>query len=231
MKSLAVLALSSSFAFALSAAGVQAQEVGDIGLVVRNGRITTGSYDAFANFTPGRVFGATFGEVLPNFADEPGFDTILGAFNPASSIGFIVHGPVRTYNAVTTTFNAGPAPTVFQIGFGGGVVTPVLTPTTQTDVTGFSLQVAADGTFHEHPEYTLPAGTLDGIYLLELSLFSSSPSVGASEHFFMVFNQNRPVLEQVAALAAAATLVPAPGSLATLLLTGGLAACRRRAAK
>ncbi|CAN5691583.1 hypothetical protein BH11PLA1_BH11PLA1_02860 [soil metagenome] len=194
--SIAALIAASSAAFA--------QHFGDIGLSVQAGRMITGSFDG-GTFVTERVYAATFGELFPNFANNPGFDSLAGAFTTPSSIGFVIHGPVRSYDPVMSTFSVTTPPTIFQIGFAS--LPPVFAPSTEVDVTGFSLAVSSNGEWHRHLAFTVPSGTADGIYLLELSLFSSNPAVAPSQNFVIVFNQNRSAAEHAAALVAAQGLL------------------------
>jgi len=168
-----------------------AQEHIDIGLGIADNHIVTGQIDAGV-FTSGtRVFGSDFGELLPNFTDEPGFDSLPGTFPSTSSISFKVLSHVRAWDGERFVDDV-PAE---RISIGFGPLTPVLTPTTNTVVQGFSLAVSSNGEWHRHLEYTLLDPAADGIYLLQLSLVGDHATMQESLPFFLVFNQNMPEAE------------------------------------
>jgi hypothetical protein len=203
-----------------------AQHAGDVGLGVVDNRITTGAYE-MGTFVPGqRVFGSEFGELFPNFTDEPGFDSAPGTFPAGSSITFNVLGALRQWDG--TSFSA-IAPVRISIGF--GPITPVLTPLTDVFTPGFSIAVASNGEWHRHLEYTLQAPATDGIYLLELNLVGNTPSTQASLPFWLVFNQNSIEAEHDAAIDwANANLVPTPSAGVLLAVAGVVGSRRRRSA-
>jgi hypothetical protein len=164
-----------------------AHHEGDIALGILNNRITAGIVDTNGNFVAGeRVFASEFGELLPNFTDEPGFDNLAGTFPFPSSIHFTVNGRLRKW--VDGAFSTDPISERIEIGF--AEMSPVLTPMVNEPVTGFSLSVASNGEWHRHLQYTLQEPASDGIYLLELVLTGDQPNMQASEPFWIVFNQN-----------------------------------------
>jgi hypothetical protein len=65
-----------------------------------------------------------------------------------------------------------------------------VTPLADAVTTGFTISVGGNGQWHRHLEYTLtdPAGP--GVYLMELSLFSTAAEVGESRPFWFVFGQD-----------------------------------------
>jgi hypothetical protein len=162
-----------------------AQHAGDVLLDIGpNGAIRT-NLDAKDGPIPERVFGSEFGEVFVNFTDEPGFDSEPGTFPVPSAIGFTILGALRAWDGAS--FATVPTERI-EIAF--GPLGPVLTPLDDTPVSGFTLGVGSNGQWHRHLEYALAGPADDGVYLLELELFSTHPSVGASEPFWIVFNQN-----------------------------------------
>jgi hypothetical protein len=90
-----------------------------------------------------------------------------------------------------------------QVRLGGAG--PILTPTVDESVTGFSLAVDGDGQFHHHLGYTLLSPAADGVYLMEMELWSSAAGIAPSRPFWMVFNQNadQEVMDDAAAWALA----------------------------
>jgi hypothetical protein len=163
-----------------------AQHAGDVLLGVENGRITTSLIDESGNVTPRVcVFAASFGDVFPNFTDEPGYDSLPGTFPPASSNGFRILRALREWDG--SDFDLIPDERI-EIAF--GPLGPISTPPDDTPVTGFTLSVGANGQWHRHLEYTLTDPAETGVYLLELEIFSTSPGIEPTEPFWIVFSQN-----------------------------------------
>jgi len=214
------------FASLTLAAGASAQHAGDIGLGLVNNRITTG-IAALGTFTPGeRVFGSEFGEVLPNFTDEPGFDSLAGAFPLGTAITFNVHGGLRRFES--GAFSSAIDPVRLSIGF--ATFTPVLTPTDSSLLPGFAINVNSNGEWHRHLQFTLQSPATNGIYLLEMSLVGNSPLMQESQSFWIVFNQNALEADHDAAMQwVNQNLVPSPGA-GILLAGGGMILARRRRA-
>jgi hypothetical protein len=169
------------------AASAAAQHAGDILLSIDpTGRITTGLIDEQGFVTENvRVFSAAFGEFEPNFTNEPGFDSEPGTFAPSSSLGFTLRRAMRAWT--NSEFAAIPDERL-SISFAS--LGPVLSTLTDEPVTGFTLTVGSNGEWHRHLEYTLTAPADTGLYLAELELFSTNPSVAASAPFWIIFNQN-----------------------------------------
>ncbi|MCA9265982.1 MAG: hypothetical protein KDA60_19110, partial [Planctomycetales bacterium] len=106
----------------------------------------------------------------------------------------------------------------------GSSLGPIYTPATPMVVEGFSLNVAADGSWHRHYDFVLTPPATDGIYLLALSLSSSDPTIEPSKPFYVVFNQNEAESTHDASIAyVESSLVPEPHTC--LLALGGLASC------
>lgn len=182
-----ILGICAPFAALQSA---HAQHAGDIGLMPVGGRLTTGVF-AGASFFPGqRVFQAPLGTQFPNFASDPGFDSLPGAFVPGARIGFTILDSLRRWNGAD--FSEIP-PERLRISF--GPVTPIDSPSTPQNVQGFSLSVGSNGEWHRHLQYTLLDPASDGVYLLSLQLWSDQGGIQPSAPFWLVFNQNRPAGE------------------------------------
>lgn len=135
---------------------------------------------------PVRVFAAWFGE-LPDFTNDPGFDSEVGTFSPGSVNGFNIRRALRLWNGVD--FNQIPDE---QIEMRFGPLGPISTPTDDTPVEGFGLSVSPGGIWHHHIGFTLTQPARAGIYLLELELWSDQPGLLTSDPFWIVFNQNEP---------------------------------------
>lgn len=208
---IAVLLLSATPAFAQLHGG-------DVGLDVVGEQIVTGD----------RVFGAEFGEIIPNEVDEPGFDSLPGTFPNDSSIGFLILDSLRKWDG--TDFDTIPAETI-SIRFGTSLG-PITTPATPGIVDGFDLNVASDGSWHRHFDFILDSPASTGVYLLQLQLNSSNIGIAPTDPFFIVFNQNDTELNHDAAIAfvESSLTVPEPGSMAFALMVScaGLILAGRR---
>ncbi len=221
------------FAYVLSIGTVMAmgsvstaQHAGDVLLRIENGRMTTNLIEEGGGIvTPGvRVFGSEFGEVAPNFSDEPGFDNEAGTFTPGSSIGFNVRRALRRWDGVNFDTVAAE-----RLSIGYGPISPVLTPLVDEVTTGFVIEVDDMGNWHNHLEYTLGTPASDGVYLLEMTLFSDQASLQESLPFWFVFNQGAGELVHDEAIEwVESNLVPTPGAGAVLVAVGLFSIRRQR---
>ncbi|MBX7166600.1 MAG: PEP-CTERM sorting domain-containing protein [Pirellulales bacterium] len=205
-----------------------AQHAGDIVLKVQGGQIVPGALGANDEFAQQCVFGVELGEIFPNFADEPGFDSTAGTFPVPSSNGFRLLDAVRAWDG--SDFDAFSSE---RMGVGFGPLPDVLTPISTSTVTGFTLPVAADGTWHRHLEYLLSSPADDGIYLMKMSIFSNHAGVAESDPFYLVFNNNMSEVDHDAAIAWVeenmCNPVPEPSSLMLAAIgAAGLAVTWRR---
>lgn len=173
------------------------QHLIDIAIGQSQGKIATGVFQIQgANVAPmlsQRVFIAEFG-TFPNFTSNPGLDSLVGAFQGDSQIGFNIRKALRKWNGATFPVGEdGIPPELIQIKLGPAANTRV-TPTTDQLVTGFSLAVSSGGStigeFHHHPGFTLLDPASDGLYLLELELWSTQSGLATSDPYWMVFSQN-----------------------------------------
>lgn len=174
-----------------------------------------------------RVFGAEFGEepTEPFAADEPGFQSLDGAFDPFFDLRIDIAGPVQRWvgggfgdTVETITLEFGPESVTSGDGF----------------IEGFSFGLDDQGGFHGHFEIILNGGALasdptDGVYLLPLQLDSADGSLNASDTFWFVMNLNMEETVHDEAIDWVETnLVPAPGALAILGLVPVVGMKRRR---
>jgi len=180
-------------AIALFPCAATAQHGGDIILAVESGRIITGELDAGA-FEPHCVFLAEFGELIPNWTDEPGFDSAAGAFSPDQRLGFDIMRAVRIWDG--EAFTEIPPERIRVSAQGGAVDSPETDVATPGVVIGAA---SATGKFHHHAGFELLAPSSAGIYLLDLQLWAEGGSPDRSEPLWIVFNQNRPEPEHEAA--------------------------------
>lgn len=167
-------------AFATAASAQPHQ--GDIILADIDGRIVTGlGEDGSDPIFPIRVFESEFEQ---NFTDEPGFDTDADAFPPFSTIGFNIRRALREWNG---DFDAICDE---RIAIRSGPFGPVLTPETDELVAGFGIEVNSGGEWHHHLGFSLLDPADDGIYLLELEMWSDQGDIGPSEPFWIVFGNS-----------------------------------------
>lgn len=152
---------------------------GDIELTVEDGIIVTNGGSG-----PLRVFLSEFGEVFPDFASEPGFDTEPGTFPEQTEIGFNIVDAVRIWDG--ESFEA-VAPAMISVEL--GALGPALSPSEPDGFSaGFTLPVQSGGLWHRHYDYVLGTPATAGIYLLKLELFHTG-GIGTSLPFYIVFNQ------------------------------------------
>jgi hypothetical protein len=180
----------------------RAQHAGDIYLGIEEQRMVTGKINPDQTITtPIRVFTATFGDSGCNpFTSNPGFDTLLGTFQPGTSIGWNAVDGIKVWNGngfdvVDTEF--------FDISFASQSFIVSTGP-----AVGFAIAVQSDGGFHKHLNFcmngcpngcNLPAGADPGIYLLSLEVYSTATGVQTSDPFWIVFNYQNNIAEQQAA--------------------------------
>jgi hypothetical protein len=164
---------------------------GDIILTINEGSLTTNTVDG-ASIVPNRVWGTTFASF--DFTDSPGFDTPSGTLPPGSQIGFDIRLALRRWDGDAFPEGASGIPPerlrIRKTGFGD-----VLTPTTDAHTPGFGIDVSTGGEFHQHVGFTLQVPNGAGIYLLELELWSSVPSIATSEPVWIVFNNDLSLAE------------------------------------
>jgi len=183
------IAASVALAGALGAALPAAAQVHGTDVVISNEdqRIMTREVDLLTG-EPGairQVFPAEFGE-FPNWTNDPGFDSVAGAFSPGREIGFDILAALRVWDG--EDFDEIPLEEVIEIRKGPALA---VTPAVDMRVGGFVFGEAnGGGVFHHHVGYTLADPAADGVYLLELALWTQGGAVAESEPFWIVFNQN-----------------------------------------
>ncbi len=157
---------------------------------IRTGLADEDTGEPFHNI---RVFA---GEFISNFNNEPGMDSEVGAFPFPGTIGFDIRKALRKWDGAT--FDTIPEERIhIQLGNLG----PVQTPLTDQIVPGFAMQVASDGEFHHHMGFTLEGPASDGLYLIEMELWSGDGSLGTSLPCWIVFSQNAAAEDHDAAIA------------------------------
>lgn len=165
-------------------AAAQHTHGGDFELWVHDGHIEAGvGGEAGHLVAEGRLDEASF----PNLADEPGFDSEIGAFPPGSGIGFDLHAALRVWDG--DDFETIEPVYAMSVTKGDDLVT---TPAVDDDVPGFVFGSAdAGGRFHHHLRFFLDpydaVNQVEGLWLLQFELWSTNPTIEPSEPLFVVF--------------------------------------------
>jgi len=176
--------------------------------------------------------GLTSGSDTFAVTDAPGFDSEADTFPADSRVGFDLLAPLKQWDG--TTFVTEPTYKM-QLEFDDGIAEH----SAQTGsglVSGFDLPLTDGNGFHRHYNFslrdgldnvpTLPDG--EGVYLLEMSMWSDNPSIEASDPFWIVFNFGETESTHGAAVEyVETTVVPEPTAVA-LLGVGALALAGRR---
>lgn len=221
MKGLVSLAVSS--VIASSALAVVPE--GDISPYVSGNRVGTNlvAEDGLTTTANVRVFFAQLGEDVPNFTQEPGWQSPDGTFAGSGLLTFQINRALRRWNGADFSQIAG----TMELGF--GPLTPIVTPIADSIVPGFDLPIDSEGGLHDHPDYTLAAPALDGIYLLDISFAVPSQGLAMSEPVWILFGQNAQEEDAQAAYDWATANVPSPGIMLVATVAGlGVMGRRRR---
>lgn len=197
---------------------------GDISPYIQGGQLKTAlvSEDGLTSIPDVRVFYATLGEDVPNFAAEPGWQAADGTFAPNSAFTFQINRALRKWNGTDFSTLSG----TMQLSF--GPLTPTVTPAFDSIVQGFNLPIDEEGGLHDHPDYQLLAPADSGIYLLDLSFSLPGQNLGPSLPLWILFGQDAGEQEAQAAFDFASATIPTPAA-ALLLVAAPLAVRRRRA--
>lgn len=173
-----------------------AQPVHSADMIVKlnAGRIVTGRVEGGVAVYGPRVISAEFGDTgIPNATFNPGFDSESGTFPPGQIVGLTIRRALKVWNGQEFTpipQPPTPPPRVNIIKNNITVTTPVTDPANcgvgSSVILGL---VNGVGKIHEHPAYQL-VDPVDGVYLLEIELWMSDPSMAVSDPAFIVFNQN-----------------------------------------
>lgn len=183
------------------ASAATAQTVHEADMVIRwgsDGHIETG--------LPGDGGGVVWGERVAsgrldesqfaNLADDPGFDSLSGAFPVGSAIGLDLLSALRLWDG--DDFETIDPDYAMSVTKGDDIIT---TPATDGRIPGFTFGSAdVNGRFHHHVRYFLdpfdPSTDVPGLWLLELELWSTNPAVLPSEPVFVVFASGSEALSQ-----------------------------------
>ncbi len=189
---------------ALASAAIAQVHEGDIIITGQRGIIETGYADAGTPVFGRRVFDTTFGK-LPNWTNDPGFDSESGAFASRAGLGFDVLRPVLAWDG--TAFED-VAESRILISRGPVSITTPLDGMESGFVFG---QASTTGRFHHHLAYELLAPASNGVYLLEMTLWDEAGALEESAPFYLVFGQNASVDDLADAVAwVESTLIAEP---------------------
>jgi hypothetical protein len=194
----------------------------DVWLSISGGNLVTGAIteDGSATVSGVRVFGAELGEVLPDFSAEPGIQGIDGTFGAGERFGIRILKAVRAWNGASFSSIASSR---FQLDFGPQ---QMVSPIADEVVGGMELAADSEGGIHDHPTFTLLDPT-SGIFLLELDVVSIGDVYGATQPFWIVFNNGASEEEHEASIEwVNENLVPTPG--VAMVAGMGLVAMGRR---
>jgi len=172
---------------ALLAAGTSTLAQLDPGDVIIQGKptgqIETGfEIDGSITF-PVHVFTDDFGDAT-NFSNDPGFDSLDGAFDSGTIIEINLNRALHVWNGMD--FWDIPEETTITISKGPAAFT---SPPCDQFAEGIPFGVAdGNGKFHHHPNYVLNAPAEPGVYLTELILTDQSDSLAPSDEFWIIFD-------------------------------------------
>lgn len=149
--------------------------------------VETGTFDPDGDLIWGeRVNRAVMGlNGDTNFAGDPGFENTPGTFPTGLPLGLTIRKALREWDGLTFDGIA-PEPMILVKFF-----SQVPTPADDTPVPAFQFGAAnSSGYFHHHVGYAFDSPTaIDGVFLLELELWSGDSSNVVSEPLFIVFGQ------------------------------------------
>jgi hypothetical protein len=177
-------------------ATTQAQDLHDADFVlsIENDRLVAGVFDPQSGnvVTPFRVKSSVLGaEGFPNFTNDPGFNAQLGQLIPGMSIGFSILSAPRIWDNDSMDFET-IAPDSIVVRAAGQSIDA---PSADTVVEGIVFGQASSSpsaSFHHHMQYLLNGGlppTIDGLWLLELELWTTLSNIEPSEPLYLIFAQ------------------------------------------
>lgn len=183
-------------ALCAACASVQAQSLHDADFVlsIENDRLVAGAVDPDSGdvISPFRVKSALLGaEGFPNFTNDPGFDAQLGDLIPSMLIGFSIRSAPRVWDSAMMDFETLASDTITVRAAGQNIDAP----STDTVVEGIVFGQASSSpaaSFHHHMQYLLNGGlppAVDGLWLLELELWTTLSNIAPSEPLYIVFAQ------------------------------------------
>lgn len=114
------------------------------------------------------------------FAEDPGFDTVLGTFQGGSVVQIDMLDALRVWNGAD--FDA-IHPDPLELGFGAAFLSPA---TADTRVAGPQISVPEEGDIHVHPTHIFDEALPEGLYLMTFDISNTALS-DRSEPFWFVY--------------------------------------------
>ncbi len=161
---------------------------------VQDGKLVVGAVDPDLGQVvyPSPIKAAVLGaEGFPNFTNDPGFNSELGALNPGMTIGFNILRAPRIWDETNMNFDTIASEQITVRAAGQNILTPLSDVVVPGVVFG-QASFDASASFHHHMQYLLNGAippAIDGVWLLELELWSESSSIEASDPLYIVFGQ------------------------------------------
>lgn len=188
--------INTCFTIALTSAITHAGGVHNADFIpaVQDGKIVVGAVDPDTNQVvyPFQINSAILGaEGFPNFTNDPGFNSELGALVPGMTIGFNILQAPRIWDDVSEDFETIAKEQMIVRAAGQNIPAP-MTDTFTPGVIFGQASLDASASFHHHMQYLLNSGQppmIDGVWLLQLELWSENTSIESSEPIFIVFGQ------------------------------------------
>jgi hypothetical protein len=152
-----------------------------------DGMIETGVYTDSGELVWGsRVIEGLFGDTGDvNFTDNPGYENIPGTFASGFPLGLTIRRALREWDGAT--FDAIASEPLILVKF----LTQVPTPADDTPTPAFQFGAAnGSGYFHSHIGYAFAnSNAVEGLFLLEVELWSGDAANVVTEPLFVVFAQ------------------------------------------
>lgn len=191
---------------ATSLAHAQSVHDADFILAVEDDQLVTGAVDPDTSGVvyPQRVKSSRFGsEGIPNFTNDPGFNSELGDLTPGLEVGFSILSALRVWDDAQQDFETFATDTLTVRAAGQNFDVP----RSDTRIEGIVFGQAnnnAGASFHHHIQFLLNGAmgpAVDGVFLLELELWTTSGSVAPTEPLYLVFSQGTGLAQEDAAVA------------------------------
>lgn len=163
-------------------------------LAIQDNQIVAGEVDPATGEVvyPSAIKSALLGaEGFPNFTNDPGFNAQLGQLIPGMFIGFNILRAPRVWDEISMDFETIASEQLTVRAAGQNIVAP----STDTMVEGIvfgQASLGASASFHHHMQYLLNGGlppVVQGVWLLELELWTETSGIDASDPLFLVFAQ------------------------------------------
>ena len=163
-------------------------------LAVQNNQIVAGGVDPDTGDVvyPSPIKSALLGtEGFPNFTNDPGFNAELGQLVPGMTIGFSILRAPRVWDEIALDFETIATEQITLRAAGQNFVAPS-TDTALEGIVFGQASTSASASFHHHMQYLLNAGLppmVEGVWLLELELWTETAGIAPSGPLFIVFAQ------------------------------------------